>query len=200
MPFGTSRKFEALCLIPPGNVARELALYRRELFRRHGIASALEGPEMAVLALGEAGFGDRAGIGEALRKAWVDLEGSFRTGGMVPCPGGFCLSLGGAFPDLVGRMEGLLPPLARSTLFDAGKGFFICGDRELGAEATERALHENPPPPLSFHAAEIVLFRLSLSEPRDGEARDGEAKGEALSWKEILLSHRPGNRHSATSL
>ena len=72
----------AICLIPPGNVAREIAALKRRLFAAKGEARAMALPEAAILLAGpwEPGLGSRDGrrrTRKVLESAWGCMEGRF---------------------------------------------------------------------------------------------------------------------------
>jgi hypothetical protein len=175
MAFGTSRNFTALCLVPPSNIARELALYKRRLFESHGLASALLWPEMAILAW----VTKESSGGLSLQDFWKGIPGKFEAGKVKAEADGFYLGLQGAFPALSARIarspciEAEVPP------FTAGSGFFLCG-RE--GEGLPGILEQDPPLPFSFHAADLALYRISLPEV---------CPLEALAWTRLRLAHRP---------
>ena len=79
----TDRDIAAICLIPPGNVAREIAAFKRRLFVATGEAEALALPEAAILHAWpwEAGMGKRDGrrrMKAVFESAWECMEGRFR--------------------------------------------------------------------------------------------------------------------------
>ncbi|MBL8968900.1 MAG: hypothetical protein JNG85_17990, partial [Spirochaetaceae bacterium] len=76
MPLQTSPSFICLFLEPPGNEARELALFRRALFAGGGDASVLALPEAVPLAYAGARSA-RPGLAsrrQALAGLWKDYE------------------------------------------------------------------------------------------------------------------------------
>ena len=171
-----------LCLSPPGNVRRELALYRRRLFASGWAASCFALPELAVLG----GIGrPPPALGKILASALAGLEGDFRSsspailgpsGARSLClPLGPCLMaleerLGRAFESAGAPAPGEISPFPRA-------GIFLASPPEVPGAP----LPDIPPSPsLSFHSAAIIL--LEISPPPPGL--------EALVWSELLRVHR----------
>lgn len=146
MALKTSGALYALVLEPPGNEARELALYRRRIFSALGDASALAFPEAAPLAFGR-GEGAKprslsAAALSALASLWAaSLEGSatgyegfasgsegfatgsegFASNGLVEADGMLYLGLGPSFAALVEAARNSLGELGLRPLAEEGK-------------------------------------------------------------------------------
>lgn len=173
----TSPRTLLLCLSPPGNIRRELALYRRALFAAGWPSSTLALPEVAILGRPTSPKGLRARAGAILAR----LEGSFCATGpdsFEPAgPGlgeGLYAPLGGCYftllEDLSAELEGL-PPFRP-------EGIFL----GLGPQAKPGSLPPPPPlPRLGFHSADILLLELWGLD----------ADLQALAWKEEFRIHRP---------
>lgn len=168
-------------LEPPGNVAKDLAEYRRRLFRDLGEGSALALPEVAPLAFFEAhGRPSRERIGACLGSLWSGSSGSFATEGVAQLGGLFYLRLRGPLRGLseasaaafgeMGMLEYSSPP------FEPGLGFFLFGPGVPEANPSSLPL----PPELSFKDCSLVAMGLRW-------------KGDpllALTWRELSRSKR----------
>jgi hypothetical protein len=202
----TSREdFTLLALVPPGNEARKLALFKRELFATRGEVSGLAFPEILPLVwgAGKSGFpGPREARRKALRLlekrlegAWSGVEGAFEAQGLVAAGGSLFLDTRGPLEALKGRgLEALrssfpgrewkkLP--APSTHFAlAACGFFLALEgipAERKTSASARPAQPPSPPRLSFRDADLALYAF-------------EANGEplALVWREMARARRKG--------
>jgi hypothetical protein len=170
-----------LALEPPGNVARDLAEYRRKLFRDLGEGSALAFPEIAPLAFFEASpRPPRDLIGRELDSLWRACSGSFASEGLDLHRDRFYLKLSGPLLELsqasaeaFGGM-GMLPRSAAP--LESAEGFFLCR-----ASASDSDASSLPSPPrLSFKDCSLVAMGLSWSvDPM-----------RALTWRELARSKR----------
>lgn len=194
--------FTLLALIPPGNEARKLALFKRGLFAAGGDGSGLAFPEILPLVWGPGrpGFqGLREGRRRALRLlekrlegVWGGIEGGFETGELVAAGGALFLDMRGplealgegalavlrdSFPGM--KWENIPAPSAHFAL--AARGFFLSLG-ELPPEGLSAAPAKPASPPrLSFRDAELALYSF-------------EASGEplALVWREMARARRKG--------
>lgn len=179
-----------LGLEPPGNIARELGLYRRGLFARYGArscdASAFAFPEISALAFLDARpkAVKAATLARALEECWIGIEGGFASAGLFVERGFLYLGLEGPWDRLRSNVDD-----ARSSLglekageepYAIAKGFFLC--RAPGAELSELP----PPPELSFRDCSLAALRLSY---RPGSGVQGDAFA-AATWRERARSRR----------
>lgn len=193
--------FALLALVPPGNEARKLALFKRELFAAEGDASALAFPEILPLLWrpGRPGLpGSREARGQALRLlekrlggAWSGAEGGFEAEGLIEAGGALFLEAKGPLEALEGgalaalkasfpgvEWERVPAPSAHFAL--AASGFFL----RLGgipAEKPAPAPGLASPPRLSFRDAALSLFAFETG-----------AEPLALVWRELASSRRKG--------
>jgi hypothetical protein len=194
-----------LALAPPGNLARDLALFRRRIFSVLGEASALAYPEIVPLAFAgrrgrepAGGPPDRSrvpgprGRATAVRaagtigSAWTGVEGSFELGGLGIR--GDCLylelsgpleALGKAAEAALGRLG--IPALASAPLA-AAFGFFLCRFPPpglAGEEALSR-IEALGPPRGRFLDCSLVLYRITR----------GAAPFAAVAWSEEARTRR----------
>jgi hypothetical protein len=192
--------FALLALVPPGNEARQLVLYKRALFAATGEASGLGFPEILPLAwrAGGPGFpGSKEARERALRllekrleEAWKGIEGGFETGGLTEAGGSIFLDTRGPLEALKGGVlsalessfpgmgwERLPSPSAHFAL--AADGFFLALGTIPAAPATPTTLAS--PPRLAFRDADLALYAFEASrEPP------------ALLWRERARSRRKG--------
>ena len=169
---------QIVALEPPGNIARELALYRRSLFASLGEASALAFPELAPLAFAS---GPRRLDARALGDCWAGIEGRFSSGGLLSSGSRLYLELRGPLGELCARVaaalgEGLASE--RSSPLDTGLGIFLCShpDPEFAASEAERI----GPPRVDFLDCSLLLLGLRYA----GEPFSG------LAWRELARSRR----------
>lgn len=166
-----------IALEPPGNVARDLALYRRELFSRLGDASALAFPEIAPLATASAA--GRLAPG-SLELCWRRVDGAFASTSLRAARGILYLALDGPLSELSARASEALedngPKLERH--LDAGIGIFLCrhADTALALTAAQRI----GPPRVSFLDCSIVLYDFLF----------GDDPFAAVRWRERARSKR----------
>ncbi len=178
-----------IALLPPGNVARDLAMFRRELFSLLGEASALAFPEMVPLAFasspGRLAIRDLAGC-------WKGIGGSFSSAAPVVSRGLLYLALVGPLEELCSRAAGALrarglAPWAEPPL-EAGMGVFLCrpADPGLALSVAERI----PPPRAAFGDCSLALLALRFGPSRD------HVPGAfvALRWRELARAGRRGRR------
>jgi hypothetical protein len=189
-------------LEPPGNVAREIALFRRRVFRGTGDTSALAFPEVVPLAFSAFSKSapesprprreprplDYARILTTPSPMWDGVAGSFNTGEIIERGSGLYLLVDGPLEALASqaalRLAGfgaapfVEPPLA------CGLGFFICLPPAAGAGADPLAalISGLGPPRLAFRDSSLLLARLTLGP-------DPFAAGR---WRPLACSLRRG--------
>jgi hypothetical protein len=200
VPLQTSTASSRLYVIgldPPGNVSRELALYRRSLFATLLEPSARAFPDMAPLLFarrrprarsGEKGGAfDKGQASSMLAEAWQGIEGGFGAGRPSFRDGLLYLGIEGPGEELSralgARLESLDLETCRAPI-SAGQGFFLLkardGPRELAAA-------ELAPPSISFFECRMALYRMDF----------GLDPFIAMSWKEIAFSWRPRGAKAA---
>jgi len=200
-----NRRYMAV-LVPPGNVAREIALYRQRLFFAFGDPSARAFPEAIPLAFARrrdpsepspaapegapAGGGFRARAKALLASAWSGIEGDFRAEGLLVESGSLYLSIAGPLEAIARGIEPRLPAIGLIAGGDPAAspdrtypaplvGFLLCRPpRPEAALATALALG---PPRLRFEACCLSLYRLHA----------GDDPFAALSWTELAAAARP---------
>jgi hypothetical protein len=173
-----------LALEPPGNVARDLASYKRSLFAGLGEASGLAFPEVAALAFSRRETGapprPRAAAARSLEEAWEGIEGGFSSGGTVSSKGILYLELFGPVEDLASRAGAALRNLGLSAFTDApieaGRGFLLCGSARPDSALSAFA----EPPALAFRDCALVLLGM----------RFGSDPFAAATWRELARSKR----------
>ena len=172
-----------ICIEPPGNVARDLALYRRRLFAELGEGSALAFPEIAALAFGSIAARPRGRLASlALSSLWEGIGGDF--GGLKPIlsRGMLYLALQGPLGELSSRASGCLGELGFGPLREAplepGIGVFLC--RPDDPELALAAALELKPPLASFRDCSLQLLGLLW----------GDDPFAACTWKELARSPR----------
>ncbi|HTX74395.1 MAG TPA: hypothetical protein VMC79_16305 [Rectinemataceae bacterium] len=191
-------------LEPPGNVRRELALFRRRIFAALGAGSALAFPE--IVPLGFLRWPEpkpkgmkRRQLDDALEVSWKSVAGRFVFEGIVELDDGLYLGLGGPLRSLAESSCGALstlgfrpepePPLT------AARGLFLCaspegGTAQPGGLELELQVEGLGAPAPSFADATLCLLRLDAR----GDARV------ALTWTLIARGKRrtgPGPRIAA---
>lgn len=196
-----------MCLFPPGNEARDLALFRRALFRAGGPPSLCALPECLILAQGL--WPEGAIRKEWLREmraemaaAWREAVGPFRTAGLSMETGRLVLRVEGPLDVLRTRLSGLLPP-SPSPILPQAKGFLIL---QMPAGTDPPGEGKDPAVPrLTFYAADLALLRFDCVFLSEDEACRDEAstaaKIQGLRWREYLRVPRPGRgtRKAATA-
>ncbi|MGO8694242.1 MAG: hypothetical protein ACLQMF_11310 [Rectinemataceae bacterium] len=193
-------RFYLAALEPPGNIAREIALYRRRLFSELGDASALAFPEILPLAIGmrpsEAPLPLK---GRALERfldaAWKGAAGPFRLGRPALLDGLIYLQTEGPLEVLAAaalRLMGGAGFRSETRLpVRCAFGIFLCrppksstaGASPSAAEALSVALSLKPPA-LSFGDASLLFMRFE----------SGSDPFAALTWKELGRSRRLSGR------
>ena len=181
--------FLLLALEPPGNIARDLALYRRRLFAATGESSALALPEVAPLAVATLAGRSKPSwpAPTELAGCWRGIEGSFSTDGFCVEGGSLCLTLRGPMENLalrasetLGRGEGQQAEAQGwiESLLPCGRGIFLCAAKDpLAAQSRAQELG---PPRAEFGDCSLVLLGLSLA-----------GRGlRALSWRELGRAKR----------
>ena len=183
----TDRDIAAVCLVPPGNVAREIAAFKRRLFAVTGEARALAVPDMAILVAApwNPGLGSRDGrlrMKAAFESAWSCMEGRFRLMEAAIASGWLVLALENLPPAMIQRLFpalGVPSPIFESP-FPALPSFPLYPPRD---EATDLAAAAGAGPPgLAFRTARLALLRFRLAETDDGLS--------ALSWTGITAVRR----------
>jgi len=169
---------QMIALEPPGNVARDLALFRRGLFAGLGEGSALAFPETIPLAFAAPGDGIEP---RALDACWDGIDGSFSSSGLVVSRGLLYLAIGGPLAPLRARAADAFRARAPSYAdppLEAGLGVFLCkpADPPLALALAERI----GPPRASFRDCALVLLKLRL----------GADPFAALVWREFARSKR----------
>jgi hypothetical protein len=179
-----------LGLEPPGNMARELALYRRGLFAALGAArldaSAFAFPELSAIAFLNAK--PRAVKGSALARGlggcWAGIKGSFSATRVFVEADSLYLGIEGPWNELRARALEACASLgleeARESPYAIARGFFLCRDPKAAPD-------ELPTPPkLSFQDCSLVALRLCY---RLG-AGSGSDSLAAATWSERARSRR----------
>ena len=169
---------QMIALEPPGNVARDLALFRRSLFAELGEGSALAFPETIPLAFAAQDDGIEP---RELDACWDGVEGSFSSSALVLSRGLLYLAMGGPLAPLCARAAYAFrarPPAYSSPPLEAGLGAFLCkpADPPLALALAERI----GPPTISFLDCALVLLKLRL----------GADPFTALVWREFARSRR----------
>gem|GEM_PF-1103481 len=178
----------AIALEPPGNVARELSLYRRRAFSALGDASALAFPDLAFLAWGfsldrpSASLRSPGRCNISLQACWRDVEGPFASSRPVVRRSLVYLELEGSVGALASNAAAALASLGcapdAAPPLDPGLGFFLYG---LG-DHLAAPLRAGPPDPprISFMDCSLVLLRVDI----------GSDPFRAASWKTLARSRR----------
>lgn len=183
----TDRDIAAICLIPPGNVARDIAALKRRLFEATGEARVLALPEAAVLLARpwEPGLGDRDGrrkVKAVFGAAWDCMEGRFRIAGPSALSGWLVLSMENLPPAMMERLTSAMGSRGPSTAspFPSLPSFplYPLRDEARDLAAAKAAL----PPELAFGAAWLALLRFRFSGGDDGF--------EAVTWSGIVAVRR----------
>jgi hypothetical protein len=172
---------QLVAIEPPGNVARDIALYRRRLFSALGEGSALAFPDILPLAFASPGTKlSRAG----LEGCWQGVDGRLAATGPLLSGGLLYLSVEGPLRSLSSRVEALLDAQsgrqdrAAPAPLEAGIGFFLC--RSAEPEVALREALSLEPPGLSFLDCALVVLRL----------RYGPDPFMAQTWRELARAKR----------
>jgi hypothetical protein len=195
MPLRTTEwDIAAICLVPPGNIARELAAFKRRLFRATGDALSLAFPETAVLlaAPWAPGLDSRDGrrrTRAVLGSAWPYMEGQFRPGRPALASGWLVLPMEGLPPILLERASAALGEGKPSSdvPFPLLPSFPLFPVRDSTGDLA--AVEGASPPALAFGVADLALFRFRVSEGR-----------RALAWTSIVSVRRRRGRRTAGGL
>ena len=175
---------------PPGNVAGEIARYRRRFFAELGEPSARAFPEAATLLFarrrgrlsspaGKEGLPlpPRRERDRLLAKAVSGIEGDFATGRLLIVGALYFHELEGPVEELALALSDLLPSCGleeSSGPIPARAGFFI-GRRAEGARS-----FIIDPPDLTFGPCRLVLYKLSLGkDPFGAQVVDGDSRSVA---------------------
>jgi hypothetical protein len=180
----------------PGNVAREIALYRRRLFAELGETSALAFPELLPLTIAlppsEAPTRpSRKALEHFLDPGWDGVAGDFRLAQPVLSRGLLYLRTEGPVEALAAAVRSLVGgrgfAIESPPLLDCALGFFLCrlgglSETRLGLtpEAALAAALELAPPSLGFADAQLVFMRFD----------SGADPFSSLAWKELIVSRR----------
>jgi hypothetical protein len=173
-----------LGLEPPGNVARDLALFRRSLFSMLGDASCLALPEVVPLSFAfppiAPAHRSRIELARALPDLWDGIEGPFASEEIVISRGLCYLNMRGPLEMLAERTTDFfkrfdLAPCADAVL-EPGNGFFLCRSPQLNSSPADFAAS----PHLAFLDCSLVLLRLRYSA-------DPFA---AAAWRELARAKR----------
>jgi hypothetical protein len=172
-----------LALEPPGNVARELSLFRRSLFAKLGDASPRAFPEVAPLAFAvpriDAPHRSRA-FARALEELWTGIEGAFASCGFTASRNLFYLGLREPAKILSSRADEALEKLglaaAAEPPLEAGKGFFLC----RGAKPEPSATSLGVAPIIGFRDCSLVLLSF----------RFGPDPFSSMTWRELARAKR----------
>jgi hypothetical protein len=153
-----------ICLAPPGNVAREIALYRRALFAELGEGSAFAFPEVAVLASCLYSRSPRPPrAAERFARLWRGLEEPFATAELLSVGERTYLGLRGPIAELSRRASDALGELGLEPdphpILEPGLGFFLFRRGGQGAAAPSLA-----PPTAGFLDCSIALLAYAPSE------------------------------------
>jgi hypothetical protein len=173
-----------LALEPPGNVARDLALFRRSLFSELGEASCFLLPEVAPLAFARRDsrpLPSRPAIRRFLREAWEGTtEEVFTSGALIASRDLLYLELQGPLATLAAKARASLKSLSlmesETAPLEAGRGFFVGRSKGPGREI--RAIES--PPRVSFRDCSLVLLAL----------RCGGDPFAAAAWRELAREKR----------
>ncbi|MDP3177383.1 MAG: hypothetical protein Q8M76_05725 [Spirochaetaceae bacterium] len=198
-------RFFAIGLEPPGNIEREVALFKRRLFAILGDPSALAFPDSVILAFGARPPGlspfsgvDRREIARALAQAlarvWESVDPAIAFGigepeekgetGKALEEAGSALFLGfhGPIEGLADRARSFFGTIGLSELenqpFASGRGCFLCAKATAAARA---AAAMAAPPVAGFRDCALVLW--SFAVPREDFR--------ASSWRELARAERP---------
>jgi hypothetical protein len=177
-----SVQLQLIALEPPGNVARDLALFRRKLFARLGDGSALAFPEVLPLA-----FASEAGPVSPSRlvECWEGVEESFSSAEPLISKGLLYLAMSGPIEKLSSRGAEALGrrgvPVEKPP-FEAGIGFFLC--RPANPEIASRTAMLLGPPRADFRDCSLVLLGLRL----------GADPFSAATWRELGRARRHTGR------
>jgi len=173
-----------LAMEPPGNVAADIASFRRGLFADTGEPSCLAFPEVLALSFARLENAKRPPMGGAalrvLREAWEDIPGAFSAGELSMSRGLLYLGLMGPVEALASRAEAALGKLGLAAFpnapLDAGRGFFLF--RSVLPEIPPSALAAPPDP--AFLDCSLVLLSI----------RFGTDPFAASTWSELARAKR----------
>jgi len=169
-------RLAAIALEPPGNVARDICLFRRRVFSATGEASALAFPEIIFLATAPVkrdSARTKADSAPAThsrkRKArtiaryeelWSGIEGEFRSTSLFLAKGGLYLGMNGPLRMLRERAAALLEETETSFPINGGLGFYVCDASMTTGEALVSMAQELSPPSIGFGDASIIRLRV----------------------------------------
>jgi len=168
-----------LALEAPGNISRDISLYRRSLFAATLSGSALAFPDAVPLAFARSAPCSQKRACASLETAWKGISGSFSSEGIVSSGKGLYLGLGGPLAPLAEASRSALANLGFETAakapLETGLGFFLCARQPLADAVSSIA-----PPSLNFRDCSLVLFGLRF-------AADPFS---ACTWLELARSRR----------
>jgi hypothetical protein len=156
-----------LALEPPGNVSRDLCLYRRRLFGALAAPSALAFPECLVLAFAIGSVGLRRVSGPlrrdpAIGAAWTGIKEDFGPGRIFARGDSLFLRVEGPVPALAASAGVFFESLGASAdpepPFPPAEGFFLCGRLGARVDSAISAAEGEGPPELSFRDCSLVLM------------------------------------------
>jgi hypothetical protein len=185
--------FLMLALEPPGNLARDLALYRRALFHDSGDPSCFLLPELAPIAFAPCEPRRRTlkiEVRRAFDEAWKAAKGAFSSASAIESRGLLYLGLDGPLEALIsGSPDIISDVIPRSSGYiplEAGLGFLLCRSSPLAIESIKK--HDIPR--ISFLDCSLALFSI----------RFGADPFSSASWREIARSRRPTGPRSRADL
>ncbi len=177
---------QIIALEPPGNIARDLARYRRELFYRFGEGSALAFPELVPLAFRSPPCKLAPG---ALGACWEGIDGGFASAAPLVSRGLLYLAISGPVAELSARATALFGAAALGDGSDGpplepGIGVFLCrpSDPELGLSEALRI----GPPRVDFRDCSLLSLGFRL----------GSDPFAAATWRELSRARRRTGRSS----
>jgi hypothetical protein len=192
---GTERQatFLMLALEPPGNIARDLALYRRALFADTGDSSCFLLPEIVPISFARRESVHRAtvdGDRRAFDDAWKIAQGGFSSASFIESRGLLYLGLDGPLDALTSVSQGIISSSISTPPDDApletGLGFFFC----RRSPSANGSIQRRRAPQISFFDCSLVLLSI----------RFGVDPFSSASWREIARSRRPTGPRSRPGL
>ncbi len=176
-----------ITLEPPGNVARDVALYRRKLFSDLGEGSALAFPEVVNLAFSP--HLDAPKVKNAflstLATCWAGIGGAFSSEGPRISEGLLYLAISGPIAQLAARVAEALEESGLPQEIGpvgTGIGFFLCRppDPEIALRTALRIGY----PRVHFLDGSLLLLGL----------RFGADPFRAATWRELARARRHTGR------
>ncbi len=169
----STRRAVICALEPPGNVAREINLYRRAYFREFGISSASLYPALIPLVISSPGVGVQgaARLAGFVARAIEDMDLRFSGTRHHFSGDALYLGLSQGLPELLNFLGSpeIQPvpaecgcPAADSQFLLPGAGFFVC--RTDGSGNFPATGDLPPPPPLSFRDCSVSVYRVDSGD------------------------------------